>query len=313
MAVLAMLVRSMAAPGDMVFVVNPRSGGGAGRRLLADLQARFTADRAVAIGETDLPALIGRWHGRAAALVACGGDGTAAALLDGAWRTAPGAPTPVAVWPLGTGNDLARQCAAPLGGPMDLRLAWLAAAQARPLDRWLLSGPTGERAWFNYCSWGCDARIAQRFHRLRDLHPWAFASSLTNKAYYAGIGLQELGSPLALRLGGDGVSGPIPAWTRSLVLANIPSYAGGRRLGSHIAMADGRCDAFALPSGIALGIGLSGIRRPRALGSHRQLDLRLARPAFLQIDGEPLTASPGAYRVVPGGRVQLLMQGSAAS
>jgi hypothetical protein len=191
---------------------------------------------------------------------------------------------------------------------MDERLAWLAAAVPRVLDRWMLHGPAGDRPWFNYCSWGCDARIAERFHRLRDQHPWAFSSRLTNLACYAALGLQEQGAALALQLRGAGASS-VPTWLRSLVLANIPSYAGGRRLGDGISADDGACDAFALPSGLALGLGLSGVRRPRNLGAHRDLDLHLARPAFLQVDGEPLAAPAGRYRVRHGGRVRLLVAG----
>lgn len=302
-----MLPRRMPRPGESVFVINPRSGGRAGGRLLEQLRRRLGIERVKVIDALDVHALAQRSHGRVAALVACGGDGTAAALLEGAWQAAHGAePTPVAVWPLGTGNDLARYAGAPLGGAIDARLAWLESATPRPLDRWLLRGPEAERAWFNYCSWGCDARISQRFHRLRDLHPWAFAASLTNRACYVGLGLQEPGSNLAIELVGRDA---LPGWLRSLVLANIPSYAGGQRLGARIDPTDGRCNAFALPAGVALGLGLSGVRRPRSLGTHRTLHLRLDRPAFLQIDGEPLPAQPGDYHVAHGGRVRLLVRG----
>jgi len=303
-------VISMGSPVAAIFVVNPRSGGRSGARLLTQLEQRLGRERVFAIGSMDLAELVQRYHGRAEALVACGGDGTAAALLDCAWRAGSGIePTPVAVWPLGTGNDLARFAGAPLSGSIDQRLAWLEAAVVTPLDRWVLQGPTGERSWFNYCSWGCDARIVQRFHRLRDHHPWAFASSLTNKLCYAGLGLQDFGSPLAVDISSAAHAARAPTWLRSLVLANIPSYAGGRRLGNQIAASDSACDAFALPAGIALGLGLSGMRKPRSLGAHHDLCVRLGRPAFLQVDGEPLIAQPGIYRINHGGRVRLLTQG----
>jgi hypothetical protein len=199
---------------------------------------------------------------------------------------------------------LARYARAPLSGTIDSRIAWLETATAQPLDRWLLSGPFGERAWFNYCSWGCDARISQRFHALREQHPWAFSASLTNRLCYAGLGIQEPGSRLALELVGGT---RLPSWLRSLVLANIPSYAGGQQLGARIDAGDGFCDAFALPGGVALGLGLSGVRRPRRLGTHQALQLRLGRQTFLQIDGEPLVAQSGVYRVAHGGRVRLLV------
>lgn len=305
-----MLAARMVSPAASIFVINPRSGGRSGARLFAQMQQRLGRERVYAIGDIDLADLVRRHHGETEALVACGGDGTAAALLNCAWQAAAGAePTPVAVWPLGTGNDLARFAGAPLRGSIDERLHWLESTTITPLDRWVLHGPTGERSWFNYCSWGCDARIVQRFHCLRDQHPWAFTSSMTNKICYAGLGLQDCGSQLALDITSDGATKASPSWLRSLVLANIPSYAGGRRLGSQIVAGDGRCDAFALPAGIALGLGLSGIRRPRSLGRYHELRVRLGRPVFLQVDGEPLVAQPGDYRIQHGGRVRLLTQG----
>jgi diacylglycerol kinase family enzyme len=304
---MAMLRQFMEKPGESVFVVNPRSGGRAGRQLLAALRMHFGSERVFDLDQIDLGDLVRRSHGRAKALVACGGDGTAAALLDQAWRAAQGdQPTPVAIWPLGTGNDLARYSGVPLRASFAARSAWLESAEPRPLDRWVLSGPGGERAWFNYCSWGCDARIVARFHRLREQHAWAFASALTNKACYVGLGFQEHGAPLALTMAADGQVWPLPAWLRSLVLANINSYAGGRRLGKGIQGADGRCDVFALPAGLALGLGLGGVRRPRALGAGQNIRLQLGRPAFFQVDGEAQPAPPGEYTIARAGCVRLL-------
>lgn len=298
----------MATPSEFVYLVNPRSGGQAGRRLLIELRRRLPPERVVATDDAAAAGLAARWQGRAAGLVACGGDGTAASLLDAAYLAAGGTvePTPVAILPLGTGNDLARASGTPLAGALDARLAWLTTARSRPLDRWLLIGPGAQRSWFNYCSWGCDARVARRFQRLRDLHGGFLRARALNLLCYAGLGLQEAGSILPLVLTLAGRTEPIPAWSRSLVLANIPSYAGGRLLGSGIAMGDGRCDLFSLASGVALGLGLSGWRRPRRHGAHPGALLRVRRPLHLQLDGEPMLALPGAYRVVHGGAVLLL-------
>jgi diacylglycerol kinase family enzyme len=292
---------------DFVYLVNPRSGGQAGRRLLAELRSRLPTERVLATGEFAPEDLVRRWRDRAAGFIACGGDGTAASVLDAVARV--GSPTlPVGIIPLGTGNDLARVAGAPLGGPLDARLAWIAAARPRPLDRWLLSDPLGSvRAWFNYCSWGCDARIAGRFQRLRDLHGPFLRARAANLLCYAGLGLQEPGSDLGVEAAfGEGAGAVVPAWARSLVVANIASYAGGRVLGPRIASDDGRCDVFSLAAGVALGIGLSGLRRPRSHGAHATVTLRLRRPLHLQLDGETRLAGPGRYRIALGGQVALL-------
>jgi len=298
----------MPRPDEFVYLVNPLSGGQAGRRLFVALRRRLPADRVLATADIPAAELAARWHGRAAGLIACGGDGTAASLLEGAHRAAAGAAdsTPIGIMPLGTGNDLARVAGAPLAGALDARLAWLTTAKAQALDRWLLVGPAGQQSWFNYCSWGCDARIAARFQRLRDLHGAFLRSRTANLLCYAGLGLQECGSLLALQVQLSGQAHQIPGWARSLVVANIPSYAGGRRLGPRIASGDGRCDVFSLGSGIALGIGLSGWRRPRGHGAHDRAVVRLRHALHLQLDGEPALAPPGTYRIAHGGTVRLL-------
>jgi len=292
---------------EFVYLVNPRSGGQAGRRLLAELRRQLPAERVYSTAESRAADLAARWHGRVAGLIACGGDGTAASLLEGAASAAAGGqPTAVGILPLGTGNDLARVAQAPLSGPLAARLAWLTTAQAQPLDRWTLAGPSGRRAWFNYCSWGCDARIAGRFQRLRDLHGGLLRARAANLLCYAGLGLHEPGAALGIDLVLPTGNVVLPGWTRSLVVANIPSYAGGRRLGPRIAADDGRCDVFGLGSGIALGIGLSGWRRPRGHGAHAGMAVRLRRGLHLQLDGEPALAPPGTYRIDHGGVMRLL-------
>ncbi len=285
------------------FLVNSRSGGGRGRQLLLALRQRVGTDRVADLSETDLPTWTRQWSGRAEALIACGGDGTVAALLEAVHQT--GASTPVGVIPLGTGNDLGRIAQMPLNANIDA--AWVALSQAAPraIDRWILRGPTGVRPWFNYCSWGVDARIAERFHRIRNQNGWWCRSRAANLLAYAGAGLQESGDAMALRAGGHGFPA-LPPWLRSLVILNIPSYAGGRHLGARVHCDDGYCDAFALGAGVALGLALSGCRQPHRLGRHRHIEVRLRRPAFLQLDGEPMLAAPGTYTMSHAGQVLLL-------
>ena len=68
---------------SLLFVVNPRSGGRAGAWLLARLRDRMSAERVMNIDEIALSdlarAVVDR--GDAVAVVACGGDGTAAAVI----------------------------------------------------------------------------------------------------------------------------------------------------------------------------------------------------------------------------------------
>ncbi|HYE06507.1 MAG TPA: diacylglycerol kinase, partial [Planctomycetota bacterium] len=242
-----------------------------------------------------------------APVIACGGDGTVAAVIEAVQPQGVAGAPPVGIVPLGTGNDLARVLDYPASASSlavaERIIARLAAARARTIDRWLITGPSGTRPWFNYCSWGFDARIAWQFDRLRRRHTSVLSSRAANLACYGAIGLQERGNDLGLLLPGGR---RLPSWTRSLVLANIPSYAGGRRLGRFVRADDGRCDAFALGAGIAFGLGLSGWRLPLRLGVFRALAVRLTRACFMQLDGEPLAAGPGDYAISHGGSVRLL-------
>ncbi len=287
-----------------VFVVNTRSGGHAGARLLACLRDVHGPERVADIADPRWPGLLPR----AVVAVACGGDGTVAAVLDAAYTLGTSAP-PVAIIPLGTGNDLARALGAPMVGAVDAPATfarWLLTARPRSLDRWLITGPRLDRAWFNYCSIGADARVAGRFHRARREFTWFLRTRLANVACYAGIGLQEGGCALPVEMTCDGADANVPAWTRALVLASIPSYAGGRRLGQGIACDDRRLDIFALGAQLAMGLGLSGWRRPRSLGRMGGARLRLRHALFLQLDGEPVRAQAGEYIVSHAGQVGVL-------
>jgi len=280
------------------FVINPASGGRQGASLGALLARR--GDLVHDIRQGRLDALATACEGF---LVACGGDGTATAVLDAVHRS--GRQVPVAVIPLGTGNDLARHLGWPAMPPGPERLdAWMAHAIAAPerrLDRWLLTGPGFERAWFNYWSVGDDAAAALRFHHIRRVQPWLMRGGALNKAMYGLCGLAEAGA----RLRGC-CDRSLPSGTGALVLAGIPSYAGGLRLGPAIRSDDRRADLFALPMGLGLGLVIAGRRRARPLGQGADWQLRFSRPVPMQLDGEPFTGAAGTWTVRHGGQVTVL-------
>lgn len=282
-----------------VFVVNPASGGRSGATLQALLLHRGEAVHDIRQGALDRLAA----SCESGVLVACGGDGTVAAVLDAVH--ASGRDVAVAVIPLGTGNDLARFLGWPVAPPSATALsAWMAhaiAAPARLLDRWVLEGPGGRRAWFNYWSLGDDAAAAMRFHHLRRVQPWLLRGGAFNKAFYGLSGLQEAGGRLA-----GALDLQLPPRTGALVVAGIPSYAGGLRLGPDIRADDGRLDLFALPQGLGLGLVLARQRRARALGSRERISLRLSRRTPMQVDGEPFIAEPGLWTAWREGQVRML-------
>lgn len=286
---------------DLVFVVNARSGGRRGRALLEDLQRHFPADRVLDLHRDGWRAALTSWRGTCRAVVACGGDGTVAAVLEALGMNTS---TAVGIIPLGTGNDLARHAGVDLDLPWEAQIERLRSATVRSLDRWHLQGPGLDRIWYNYVSFGGDARAAGRFHRWRDDHPGVFRSVAVNRVAYAAAGLQDLGAAVDATL--------ITSVARRLDAAaclflNIPSYAGGRMRPSGTRADDGLCDVFAFPRGLGLGLALSGLRQVRRLERSERFSFQVHRPTFLQIDGEPRTARAGLYQIHLAGSVGLLM------
>lgn len=278
-----------------VFVVNPASGGRQGARL--DARLRAGGELVHDLRQGGLERVVGAASGP---LVACGGDGTVAAVLDLVHRS--GRDLPVAVIPLGTGNDLARHLGWPAVLPQPGQLqAWLAQAPECRLDRWILEGPGCHRAWFNYWSLGDDAAAASRFHGLRRSDPWLARGRMINKALYGVCGLHGCGAHLR-----GGLDLAVPPGTGAVVVASIPSYAGGLRLGPGIRADDGILDLFALPHGLALGLVLGRLRRARPIGRRSEIVFRLARRMPMQVDGEPFTGAAGCWRVRRDGQVRVL-------
>ncbi|MEK7414316.1 MAG: diacylglycerol kinase [Planctomycetota bacterium] len=280
---------------QLTFIVNRASGGGEAQAL-----ATLVCAHGVAVHDLRRETLTDVVAQAAGTLVACGGDGTACAVLDAVARS--GRDLPVAVVPFGTGNDLARHLGWPLTSlTWDDLSAWLTCAPTQQLDRWLIEGPNVQQAWFNYWSMGTDAAVVHRFHHLRRQNSWLTRSAAVNKALYAICGAQEYGQRL------DGaVDMAMPPDAGAVVAANIPSYAGGLRLGPSIRANDGRFDLFALPGGFSLGLVIVRQRHACALGQYSELHFQLRRPMLMQIDGEPLRGRAGDWCIRHVGQVSVL-------
>lgn len=294
---------------DLVCLINPRSGGRRGPWLRRELELRLGPDRVRLLDGTDLPALARRAGQAGEGLVACGGDGTASACLSAVWTAEDRPQAPVGVIPLGTGNDLARACgwghACPDAAGLDHLLHRLRSAATAPIDRWRLEGAGTSIVFYNYCSFGADARITGRFHRLREALPWLFRLPPVNKAIYGLVSLGQHQTCLAGDLRCSEVA--VPSWARALVLASIASYAGGARLGEGILPSDGLLDGFAFGPGAALGIAAGGLRRPRRLAALPVLHFSLQRRCLVQVDGEPVCLPVGTYRIAREGMGRILV------
>lgn len=193
-------------------------------------------------------------------ILACGGDGTAGWILSVLDEI--GYYPPIAVLPLGTGNDLAR--ALGWGGgytdePVSKILLNVKDGEIVQLDRWdikvernndlnLIEQASdfteGGKEYLplnvinNYFSIGVDAHIALEFHEAREAHPERFNSRLRNKMFYGQAGgkdllqrkWKDLCNYITLECDGVDLTQRLKDLrVHSLLFLNIPSYSGGTR------------------------------------------------------------------------------------
>lgn len=181
-------------------------------------------------------------------ILVCGGDGTVSWIISALEKMKLERWPPIAILPLGTGNDLARIHG--WGGgytneSLITILEQISEAYISLLDRWELTvenkkGKVKEsKAFTNYVGVGVDAQAALQVHMLRESMPKFFFSRFVNKAWYALFGAEDAikatyaNLPNEITLIADGVEVPLPADSQGIILLNIDSYAGGIPMWSH--------------------------------------------------------------------------------
>jgi diacylglycerol kinase family enzyme len=237
----------------LVFV-NTRSGGQQGVALMAKFRRMLGAVQVHDLNDGGPDAALHLFAGvENLRLLVCGGDGTVGwvlSALDGAASSFFGdVRPPVAVLPLGTGNDLARTLLWGGGYEGDEStsaiLRQVRRANVLELDRWLVktttvvgdaNGQADERVadavMNNYFSLGVDAKVAHDFHTLREEMPDLFQTRIGNKIIYAVNGFKAfverqvpLHEAIELRIGGRLIR--LPVEFEGIIVLNVPSYAGG--------------------------------------------------------------------------------------
>ncbi len=285
----------------MLVVSNPSAGARLRNEAVGNL-IRCLASRGL-VGEVvgDLQALetlAQRYHaaGQLRAVVAAGGDGTVAAIVN---RTAPG--VPVTVYPLGTANLLAGYFHIALD-PMALAQTLVEGVALR-LDAGLANG----RIFLLMAGCGFDADVVERLHRKRNgqhITYWTYARPILEsiRSYrYPDLRVQCAAAP--------GFEWPSPARrARWAFLVNLPCYAGGLQLSPDAVGTDGLLDACTFSSGSfwhALRyLGYVALRRHRVLADFSsslvaRVRIESDEPVPYQLDGDPGGFLPLDIEVLP--------------
>jgi diacylglycerol kinase family enzyme len=285
----------------VVVAANPFSGAGPNRRrvdaLVAALGALGAAPRVVwdaaerAAVFADAAAM-----GGCRAVIAAGGDGTVAQVLN---ELPPG--VPLAVLPLGTENLLAR--ALGFGGEPAAVARAVVRCRTRTLDLGRATAVDRTRLFALMMGVGFDAAVVHR------VAAWRAADGRLRRvrrvSYLAPIASSVVGyAYTTVRLSAETTT----AEGAHCVIANVPAYALGIPLTPAAAADDGRLDWIMLqrPGLLPLAAycwaafrGRHLIRADVRAGQATRLMVTADTPTPVQLDGDPWGMTPVAVEVVP--------------
>jgi diacylglycerol kinase (ATP) len=290
-------------------VVNPIAGRRRGRPSAARLVGALRQEGwTVSVRETEGPGHAAQLAAASAPeadlVIVAGGDGTVSEALAGL-RPIP-SPPPLAMLPVGTGNDIA--AALGMVGGTDGVIRQVIAGRPCRLDCGLLArgGP-----FLSVVGVGFDARVAERLVGRRRL--------LAGRAAYTHCVLQEL-LGLAPVLARTQVDDQVVEGEMLLVaIANTPSYGGGMRIAPQADPTDGQLDVTVITRVGRLRFlgsfprvfagthtGLPEVRLLRGT----QVRIETAEPGPVLVDGDLRGQTPIEARVAPRGALLWVPPGS---
>ncbi|KAM7367347.1 hypothetical protein PAMP_015255 [Pampus punctatissimus] len=312
----------------LVFV-NPKSGGNQGAKVLQMFMWILNPRQVFDLSQGGLREALELYRKVPnLRILACGGDGTVGWILSTLDELLMNPQPPVAVLPLGTGNDLARTLN--WGGgytdePVSKVLCHVEDGSVVQLDRWNLlvekSAVQPEEGtqklplnvFNNYFSLGFDAHVTLEFHESREANPEKFNSRFRNKMFYAGAAFsdflqrssRDLSKHVRVVCDGTDLTPKIQELKfQCIVFLNIPRYCAGTmpwgNTGDHRDFEPQRHDdgcieviGFTMASLAALQVGGHGER----LHQCREVVLTTFKTVPVQVDGEPCRLAPSTLRI----------------
>ena len=290
-------------------VVNPTAGRGRTRRLLPRLRAALE-DAGIAVhvsGDAAEGATIARAAcARGDGIVACGGDGTVAALAGIAAETRG----VLAVVPTGAGNDLARHLGIGHRRPLDavaLPADPERAGSLQPVDLGRATAADGTTRWFTtVANVGFDAEANRWANGVR----WATGTPLYVLAMLRTL-VAYRPQPITVRVDGQERSGAM--WL--VAVGNTRCYAGGMQITPDARVDDGLLDVCVIgtSSRFELVTRFPSVfrgRHPRAAAVEilrgKAIELSSTGALELWASGERVGPLPATVDVIPAA-IQVLI------
>ncbi|RVE72161.1 hypothetical protein OJAV_G00058840 [Oryzias javanicus] len=318
----------------LLVFVNPKSGGNQGAKIIQSfmwyLNPRQVFDLTKGGPKEGLELYSKVPNLR---ILACGGDGTVGWILSVLDQLNLRPQPPVAILPLGTGNDLARTLN--WGGgytdePITKILSHVEDGNIVQLDRWNLEVEANPEArpeekdehqtdklpidvFNNYFSLGFDAHVTLGFHESREANPEKFNSRFRNKMFYAGTAFsdflsgssKDLAKHIKVVCDGTDLTAKVQEMKlQCLLFLNIPRYCAGTTPWGHPSEHqdfepqrhdDGCIEVigFTMTSLATLQVGGHGER----LHQCKEVTLTTFKSIPMQVDGEPCKLAPSIIRI----------------